>query len=70
MAIRVHGEWKDPCKDCGALGSCCETAKARLETANDLTRIVDRQRAKITKQEGIIANLRKALRNHGLEGVA
>jgi enterochelin esterase-like enzyme len=51
MAIRVHGEWKDPCPGCGALDGCCETAQARLETANELTRLVDRQREKITEQD-------------------
>jgi hypothetical protein len=59
MAIRVHGEWKDPCPECGALDGCCQAAKARMETANSLTRLVDRQREKIAEQERIIADLRQ-----------
>ena len=40
------------CVTCGAVGAtCCETAKARLETANSLSRIVDRQGQQITRLE-------------------
>ncbi len=49
MAIR--GEWAEPCKGCGAVGSCCETAKARLETANQLSTLTARQSRRITALE-------------------
>ena len=37
----------DPCPDCGALESCCKTAQDRLETANALTRLVERQKGEL-----------------------
>lgn len=59
-------EWAEPCRECGALDGCCATAKARRETANTLSRLVDRQRVKITdlehtitEKEGVIADLRR-----------
>lgn len=35
------------CPDCGAIDSCCKTSQARLETANGLQRLVERQAALI-----------------------
>ena len=43
----IKGEWAEPCKNCGAMDSCCETAKARLETADGLALLVGRQSEKI-----------------------
>lgn len=55
----IKGEWAEPCPDCGALDACCATAKARLETANELTRLVDRQREKIAEQDKELVLLRQ-----------
>lgn len=40
----IKGEWAEPCKNCGAMDSCCETSKARLETADGLARSSDARR--------------------------
>ena len=32
-----------PCRDCGALGDCCEASAARLQYATSLSRLVDHQ---------------------------
>ena len=42
MAIKAT--FPDPCPDCGALESCCKTAKERLYTANQLTRLIERMK--------------------------
>ena len=35
-----------PCANCGALGSCCDAAKARLEDASALRRLVEKMQGR------------------------
>lgn len=43
---------KDNCMDCGAVGAtCCSTAQVRLEIANSLAVLVDRQAQEITRMK-------------------
>lgn len=49
--MNIKADWAEPCRECGAMDGCCATAKARLENANMLSRIVDRQSQTITRLE-------------------
>ena len=59
--MNIKGEWKEPCNECGALDGCCETAKARSETAVSLARLVARQSATITTLQRELYDARQVI---------
>ena len=57
----INENWTEPCKECGALDSCCATAKARGETATSLAKVVYRQSETITKMQRDLDDARKVI---------
>ena len=57
--MTIKGDWNEPCPNCGALDGCCETGKARLETATTLAGIVKRQGETITRLQHEIEELQQ-----------